>query len=309
MAGRISMTTRGELLAAIGDRYRASGRAERSKILDEFVAVTGYHRKHAIRLLRPKVEPFGLPPRPVHRRYGGAVREALIALWEASDRLCSKRLKPIIPVLLPALERHGQLAIDEVIRERVLAISPATIDRLLSEVRLVARGGRRRRAGFSSAVRRTVPVRTFGDWNDPPPGFVDVEHRSTAWSWLSPSVRATMRRTLLTGTPSDAQPGGEAVEIPRRLRLAIPTQSAPVDPLAQFSLGGADFGDEHNRVGDGLQLSQPGLACIVDGGVRRDAIRRNDRRVIALMTRAPIRIFCLSLNDGWNRFVCSREAA
>ena len=175
MAGRVSMATKGELLAAIGDRYRASGRAERSKILDEFVAVTGYHRKHAIRLLRPKPEPLGVLPRRVHRQYGSEVREALIALWEASDRLCSKRLKPIISVLLPALERHGQLAIDEAIRALVLAISPATIDRLLSEVRLTARGGRRRRAGFSSAVRRTVPVRTFGDWNDPPPGFVEAD--------------------------------------------------------------------------------------------------------------------------------------
>ena len=58
MAGRVSMTTKGELSAVIGDRYRASGRAERTKILDEFVAVavTGYHRKHAIRLLRRRRE-------------------------------------------------------------------------------------------------------------------------------------------------------------------------------------------------------------------------------------------------------------
>src|SRR5579862_581136 len=147
MARRVSMATKGELLTAIGDRYRASGRTERTKILDEFVAVTGYHRKHAIRLLRPKSEPLGVLPCRVHRHYGDEVREALIGLWEASDRLCSKRLKPIIPVLLPALERHGQLTIDEAIRALVLAISPATIDRLLSEVRLVARGGRRRRAG------------------------------------------------------------------------------------------------------------------------------------------------------------------
>lgn len=54
MAGRVSMATKGELLAAIGDRYRASSRVERTKILDEFVAVTGYHRKHAIRLSRPR---------------------------------------------------------------------------------------------------------------------------------------------------------------------------------------------------------------------------------------------------------------
>src|SRR5215472_17840294 len=173
--GRVSMATKAELVAAIGDRYRAGLRAERTKILDEFVAVTGYHRKHAIRLLRPKISDEATAPRRVHRRYGMEVQQALIVLWEASDRLCSKRLKPIIPVLLPALERHGQLAIDETIRALLLAISPATIDRLLAEVHVAARGGRRRRAGFSSAVRRAVPVRTFGDWTDPPPGFVEVD--------------------------------------------------------------------------------------------------------------------------------------
>jgi hypothetical protein len=170
MAGRISLATKGELLAAIGDRYRASGRAERTKILDEFVAVPGYHRKHAIRLLRPTAKPSRPVQHQVHRHDGGSVREARIALWDASDRLCSQRLKPIIPVLRPALERHRQLVISTAIGALLLAISPATIDRWLSEVRRVARGGRRRRAGFSSAVRRTVPVRTFGDWNDPPPG-------------------------------------------------------------------------------------------------------------------------------------------
>ena len=110
MAGRISMATKWELLAAIGDRYRASGRAERSKILDEFVAITGYHRKHAIRLLRPQAAPVGLVRRLGHRCYNAEVRDALVVLWEASDRLCSKRLKPIIPVLLP-LERHEKLVI------------------------------------------------------------------------------------------------------------------------------------------------------------------------------------------------------
>jgi hypothetical protein len=139
--GRVSMATKAELVAAIGDRYRAGARTERSKILDEFVAVTGYHRKHAIRLLRPKVPDCAAVQRRIRRRYGVEVQQALIALWETSDRLCSKRLKPIIPVLLPALERHGQLAIDETIRGLLLAISPATIDRLLSQVRLAARVG------------------------------------------------------------------------------------------------------------------------------------------------------------------------
>ena len=51
MARRVSMSTRTELVAALSKRYDGASRAERSVILDEFVAVAGYHRKHAIRLL------------------------------------------------------------------------------------------------------------------------------------------------------------------------------------------------------------------------------------------------------------------
>lgn len=168
------MAARAEVSAAIRDRYAASGRAAKKVILDEFVALTGLHRKHAIRLLgtgASEKRPRGRPK----RFYDTAVKAALALLWEASDRVCSKRLKPMIPVLLPALERHGQLAPDEELRAKLLAISPATIDRLLSETRIAAAQGRRRRAGFSSAVRRSVPVRTFADWGDPPPGFVEVD--------------------------------------------------------------------------------------------------------------------------------------
>jgi hypothetical protein len=102
--------------------------------------------------------------------FGGADGDAtvrpskppLIVLWEASDRICGKRLKPLIPVLLPALERHAQLQLNDTDRGLVLAVSAPTIDRLLADVRVIASGGLRRRAGFSSAVWRRVPVRTFG---------------------------------------------------------------------------------------------------------------------------------------------------
>jgi hypothetical protein len=107
----------------------------------------------------------------------------------------------MLPVLMPALARHGQLSKDEAIDALLLSISPATIDRLLSEVRLVARGGRRRRAGFSSAVRRTVPVRTFGDWNDPPPGFVEVDFVAHAGTSAAGSFVQTMVLTdIATGS-------------------------------------------------------------------------------------------------------------
>jgi hypothetical protein len=211
MARRISMATRNELVTALAERYARSSKAERGVILDEFVAVSGYHRKHAIRLLRSGEKPTAAPVRRVRRRYGDAVREALIALWEASDQLCSKRLKPLLPVLLPALERHGRLVIEPDVRRLVLEISPASIDRLLSEVRLVASGGRRRRAGFSSAVRRAVPVRTFGDWNDPPPGFVEVDFVAHAGTSAAGSFVQTMVLTR-RGDRLDRMPAGRRAQ-------------------------------------------------------------------------------------------------
>jgi hypothetical protein len=82
MVGRVGMATRTELVAAIGDRYRASNRTERTNVLDEFVAITGYHRKHAIRLLRRKTDDSVTMRRRAHRRYGDVVKEALVVLFD-----------------------------------------------------------------------------------------------------------------------------------------------------------------------------------------------------------------------------------
>ena len=189
MARRIGMATRRELLAAVSARYWGGPRAERSRILDEFAAVTGYHRKHAIPpkraafaagLLaglgkREEADGFVLPARACARTYGVEVRDALIQLWEVAGRVCSKRLRPMLPVLLPALERHGRVVLDGATRAKLLTVSAASIDRLLADVRAVAGGGRRRPVGFGSAVRRSVPVRTFNDWGGPGPGWVEVD--------------------------------------------------------------------------------------------------------------------------------------
>ena len=79
------------------------------------------------------------------------------------------------PVLSPALERHGHVVLDEATRAKLLEVSAASIDRLLAGVRVVAGGGRRRPVGFGSAVRRSVPVRTFNDWGDPAPGWMEAD--------------------------------------------------------------------------------------------------------------------------------------
>ncbi len=184
------MGARREVLAAVAERYRTAGQRQKGRILDELTATTGWHRKHALRALSGCIaKPAEDKPSSAteaanaskvtlqHRRrrkYGG-LRDALIVLWEASDRVCGKRLKVMIPVLLPALERHGRLELTPDDHALVLSVSAATIDRMLVDVKIVAAGGRRRRVGFYSAIRREVPIRTFNDWSDPPPGFCEVD--------------------------------------------------------------------------------------------------------------------------------------
>src|SRR5215468_4109227 len=176
MARRISMGARREVVSAVAERYSSAKRGEKGRILDELCAMTGWHRKHAVRALRQieTVTAAGAA-RERRRTYGATIKDALTALWEASDRVCGKRLKVMIPNILPALERTSWLKLANTERDRVLAVSAATIDRMLGDVKIAASGGKRRRAGFHSAIRREVPIRTFNDWNNPPPGFCEVD--------------------------------------------------------------------------------------------------------------------------------------
>jgi hypothetical protein len=178
MAGRISMGARREVVSAVAQRYRSAGRVEQGRILDALCRTTGWHRKHTVRALRRRVVDKAVEnpaPRERKRRYGATIKDALTALWEASDRVCGKRLVAMIPTLVPALEQHGRLQLSEGEQAQLLAVSAATIDRMLGEVKIAAAGGRRRRAGFYSAIRREVPIRTFNDWKDPAPGFCEVD--------------------------------------------------------------------------------------------------------------------------------------
>ena len=157
---RVSMATRTELVGVLTERYGSADRAERGRILDEFVAVTGFHRKRAMRLLRAGPPRRSEGARPQRRIYDDAVPQALVMVWEAVDRICGKRLKALLPTLLEAMDRHGHLALEPAVRKRQLTMSAATIDRALIEQRAVA-GRKRRRLEPSSArasTRTTSPT-------------------------------------------------------------------------------------------------------------------------------------------------------
>jgi len=168
------MSMRTELVEAVGERYRSADRGSKGRVLDEFVAVTGFHRKHAMRLLQAKRPPGAECPRRDRRIYGEAVRTALVVLWEASDRLCGKRLRPLIPILLEAMERHGHVDMAPEVKQKLAAMSAATIDRALQDVK-TAGTAHRRRGAPSSALKKSVPIRTFGDWDDPAPGHLEAD--------------------------------------------------------------------------------------------------------------------------------------
>lgn len=225
MGRRISMTTRRELLRAVRERYAGKGRAEKSLILDEFVAVTGYHRKHALRQLN-QGKPKQGPERLGRRVYDEAVRAALIVVWETADRICGKRLKAVLPSLVESMERHGHLDLDEEVRRRLLAASASTIDRLLSPIRDKA-GRRRRRGGASSAIRKRIPVRTFGDWGDPIPGYFEgdlVAHCGglMAGSFVHSFVLTDIASGWTDGLPLLVREQGLVTEALDRFRAALP---------------------------------------------------------------------------------------
>jgi len=136
MDTQLTHAARIELARSLRRRYQAASSRAKRKILDEFIAVSGYHPKYAIHLLNAAVT-AGPARRPRARSaiYDDAAKQAVIVLWEVSDRVCGKRLKPLLSLLVPALERHGHLKLDGVIRSKVLSMRAATIDRLLRTAR------------------------------------------------------------------------------------------------------------------------------------------------------------------------------
>lgn len=169
----MSYQAKRELLLQVAARYREAGHAQKTAILDEFIAVTGYARKYAIRLLAKPDVRVGPIKRERARRYGPEVQEALAVAWAASNFICAKRLVPFLPDLVTSLEAHGHLTLTEEVRSQLLAISPATADRLLQARR---QGDRPRGVSTTKKgllLKHQVPVRTFTDWDEVKPGFFE----------------------------------------------------------------------------------------------------------------------------------------
>lgn len=169
----MSSKSRHELLLALRPRYAIALVGEKKHLLDSFIAATGYDRKYAITLLRNgKNEKNGKRNRK--RKYGDDVVEALVFVWNAANRVCSKRLVPFLPTLVESLERFEHLNIADPVKEQLLSLSPATMDRLLThERRKYGKGKCTTTAGH--LIKAHIPIRTFADWSDVVPGFLEAD--------------------------------------------------------------------------------------------------------------------------------------
>jgi hypothetical protein len=164
-----------EYTEAVRGRYLKAIKKDKGRILDEFIQVSGYHRKAAIRLLHRNGSASKGRRRGRQRCYGNEVVDALRQTWEASDRLCSKRLKPFLGELARVMRQHGELHLSTAVEAQLCQMSPATIDRVLRPWRCL--GGRRRLSTTKSGslLKRSIPIRTFADWEEAVPGFLEVD--------------------------------------------------------------------------------------------------------------------------------------
>jgi hypothetical protein len=164
-----------EYARAIRDRYWQNNKIGKTKILDEFTKTTGLHRKAAIRLLNKETAKHSSKKRGRPRKYSHDAAEILKTAWEAEDRICSKRLHPFLNDLVKILKKNNDIEVTPAVETQLRQISPATIDRLLRPFR--QQGNRRRfsttRPG--SLLKNAIPIRTFADWQDNRPGFLEVD--------------------------------------------------------------------------------------------------------------------------------------
>jgi hypothetical protein len=183
------MQERKTVTKAMANQYRRAPKKTKGRILDEFVEATGYNRVYAARVLRGHGKRVEVSPqvmlegsarvrkkrRPGDRVYGDDVLKALKKVWKCMDYICGKRLVPVLPEVVPRLVSCGELRASRKVQAKLATISAATVDRLLEPERkkfaLKGRSGTKP----GTLLKHKIPVRTFADWQDTQPGFLEMD--------------------------------------------------------------------------------------------------------------------------------------
>lgn len=170
------MAERRAVTQQMAKRYARASKKVKSSMLDELCALTGWTRRHARRAVTAAASGTTTSPRhPRQRIYGPEVLEALGQIWATLNGPAGKRLAPFMAEAIEALERHGELALSPDVRQKLLRISAATIDRALASERSRLRVRGRSGTKPGSLLRRQIPIRTFADWDERSPGFCEVD--------------------------------------------------------------------------------------------------------------------------------------
>ena len=168
----MSLKSKRELLEVVRPRYLKAKKLEKQKMLDEFTSATGYHRKHAIRILKNQVQVQNHlkgKTKTYKTIYRDEVVQALEQIWKTYGQICSKRLQPFLPEAIKVLERCKEINISKDTKELLLKISSASIDRCLRPTRIKTPYGLSTTKP-GTLLKNLIPVRTFTEWDEERPG-------------------------------------------------------------------------------------------------------------------------------------------
>lgn len=176
----MSTTSRQEYVKTLKPRYLKTKRKERSKLLDEGVSFTGYHRKYLIRILSPRTDLSARKTRAKKKRkktYGSDVILPLILVWKTLNFPCSVRLKSQLPEMIDALKRHKELSITDASEQKLLAMSERTMDRRLAHEKEVLHVKNKRAFCTTKpgTLKSKIPTRKGTDWDESLPGYQEID--------------------------------------------------------------------------------------------------------------------------------------